>query len=213
MNMAKGTIPIMSIRDTGYGGWLIFLTLVALMVGIVWLAPAEKTLGDTIRLVYVHVAFTRSGMMGFYTAGILGLMIALTNNKRLQSLTQTIAWVAFVLFVIGGLFSVFAQQASWGGQLLAEPRNRTSLSIVAVAVIILIVNMGIPWIRVRGLLYALLAGYVAWIIPRTPVVLHPSDAVSSSPSVWFRITFPVLTVIAFLLGIWVVWYYERSKVT
>ncbi len=185
--------------------------LVAFFSAVVMLAPAEKTLGETIRYVYAHVAFTRAGMAGFYVAGVMGLFVALTDNERLQSWTQTICGVAFALFVFGGIFSIFAQRASWGGVPLAEPRIRTSMSAVAVAIIVLLLNSWIPWIRLRGLLYVALAVYIAWAIPRTPLVLHPADAGSSSASPWIRLTFPVLTALALLMGMWLVWYLERPK--
>ncbi|MEJ2753926.1 MAG: hypothetical protein P8169_14820, partial [Chloroflexota bacterium] len=66
-----------------------------------------------------------------------------------------------------------------------------------------------PWIRVRGLLYTALALYIAWAIPNTPLVLHPQDAVGTSPSLWIRLTFPTLTVLAMLIGLWFVTYIKR----
>ena len=194
-----------------YLRWLILLLLLALFFAVVVLAPLEKTLGETIRLVYAHVAFTRAGMFGFYLCGFLGLIILLTSSHKLQSWTQAIGWVSFALFVMGGIFSVFAQQASWGGVPLAEPRVRSSMIMTAVAVIVLLLNEWLPWIRVRGLLYVALAGYIAWVIPQTPLVLHPQNAGGSSPSIWIRLTFPVLTALAMLLGVWIVTYLKRSE--
>ena len=186
--------------------WLVPAGISITFVAIVFLAPAEKTLGETIRFVYVHVALTRAGMYGFYIAGLLGVVIALSGRARLSDWTGLIAWVAFGLFLAGGVASLFAQQRSWGGMLLAEPRNRTTLSVLAVGVIVLIVAGWTPWIRLRGLLYAGLAGYVAWIIPRTPLVLHPANAAESSTSPAIRLAFPLLTGLAFAFGVWLVWY-------
>ena len=143
--------------------WLVLALLLALFIAVVFVAPLEKTLGETIRLVYVHAALTRAGMVGFYICGLLGLIIAITNHAKLQSWTQTAAWVSFGLFVLGGIFSIFAPQASWGGVPLAEPRVRMSMTMTAIIVIVLLVNEWIPWVRVRGLLYVGIAGYIAWI--------------------------------------------------
>jgi hypothetical protein len=186
--------------------WLVPVGIAIAFAAIVFLAPAEKTLGETIRFVYVHVALTRAGMYGFYIAGLLGILVAVSGRARLGEWTGLIAWVAFGLFLAGGLASLFAQQRSWGGMLLAEPRNQTTLSVLAVGVIVLIVAGWIPWLRVRGLLYVGLAGYVAWIIPRTPLVLHPANAAGSSTSPAIRLAFPLLTGLAFLFGAWLVWY-------
>jgi hypothetical protein len=196
-------------QNNRYLRWLVLILLLALFIAVVFLAPLEKTLGETIRLVYVHAAFTRAGMLGFYLCGVLGLVIVVTDNARLQSWTQLAAWVSFALFVLGGIFSVFAQQASWGGVPFAEPRVRMSMTMTAVIVIILLVNEWIPWIRVRGLLYVAIAWYIAWVLPRTPLVLHPENAGGTSPSTWIRLAFPALTALAMLLGLWFVMYLKR----
>ena len=207
----EGTILLMLDSRNHLLRWLVLALLLALFVVVVFLAPLEKTLGETIRLVYVHAAFTRAGMIGFYICGLLGLIISVTNNAKIQSWTQTAAWVSFALFVLGGIFSVFAQQASWGGVPLAEPRVRMSMTMTAVIVIILLVNEWIPWIRLRGLLYVAIAGYIAWVLPRTPLVLHPENAAGSSPSTWIRLAFPLLTALALALGLWFVMYLKRPE--
>jgi hypothetical protein len=192
-----------------YLTWLVPALLLVLFITILLMAPLEKTLGETIRLVYAHAAFTRAGMLGIYASGLLGLLVATTANERLQSWSQTVAWVSFALFVIGGIFSIFAQRASWGGVALAEPRMRTSLTVTAVIVIVLLLNSWIPWIRLRGLLYTALALYIAWAIPNTPLILHPQNAVGTSPSLWIRLTFPALTTLALLMGLWFVTFIKR----
>jgi hypothetical protein len=192
--------------------WLALGLMVILFCAIVLIAPPERSLGETIRLVYSHVAFTRAGIVGFYAAGVLGLVVMISGRHDFQQWTQIIVWVALGLFLVGGLFSVLAQRASWGGVTLAEPSNRTSLSIVAVAAIVLVAGSWMGRVRLQGALYTLLAGYVAWILPRTPLVLHPENAGGSSPSLWIRYTFPVLTVLALLIGIWWVLYLGRHEI-
>jgi hypothetical protein len=190
---------------------LALLILVVLFVVLVVIAPPEKLLGDAIRYVYVHVALTRAGMWGFYLAGLLGLIVTISARAGLQHWVKIVTWVAFALFLAGGIGSVFAQQASWGGLLLEEPRNRSSLSVMAVTLIVLLINDWIPWLRMRGVLYVLLAGYVAWIIPRAPLVFHPANAVGSSPSPAIRWSFLILTLLASLIGVWFIWYWGRAQ--
>ena len=45
----------------------------ALAALLLWLAPAEQTLGSGITSVYVHVALTWTGMTGLIIAAVLGL--------------------------------------------------------------------------------------------------------------------------------------------
>lgn len=191
--------------------WLLLALIVVAAALIVWLAPAEQTIGQAIKYVYVHVALTRAGMYGFYLAGLLGLAIALTANASWQRWTQIVAWVAFILFLAGGIVSLLAEQFTWGGIPWSEPRNVTTLNVIAFALVVLIANAWLPWLRIRGLLYTVLAGYVAWVIPRTPLVLHPEDPVSTSSSAAIQWTFMGLTLLALLLGIWLVWYWIGSS--
>jgi hypothetical protein len=190
---------------------LALTVLIITFVALALLAPPEKSLGEAIRYVYVHVALTRAGMWGFYLAGMLGIVLVLIASDRLQYWTQVLTWVAFALFFAGGIGSIFAQQVSWGGLLLEEPRNRSSLGVMAVALIVLVINNWIPWVRVRGLLYVALAAYVVWTIPRTPLVFHPANAVGSSPSTAIRWAFLILTLLACLIGAWFTWYFGRSR--
>ncbi len=191
--------------------WLGLAVLIIAFVLLALLAPPEKSLGEAIRYVYVHVALTRAGMWGIYLAGFLGLVVAVTARSGLQHWTQVLTWVSFALFFAGGVGSVFAQQASWGGLLLEEPRNRSSISVIAVTLIVLVINNWIPWIRIRGLLYIALALYTAWIIPSTPLVFHPANAVGSSPSAAIRLSFLALTILACLIGAWFLWYFGRPR--
>jgi len=189
--------------------WLFLVALIIAFLSLVFLAPAEKILGEAIRYVYVHVALTKAGMWGLYLSGLLGVLILITGRSKLQSWTQLVAWVSFALFLAGGIVSVFAGYASWGGFPLDEPRNRAMFSVIAMTLIVLIANNWLPWIRVRGFLYVLLAGYVLWIIPNTPLVLHPGDAGGTSPSATIRWVFLLLPLLAFLIGAWFVWFFGQ----
>jgi hypothetical protein len=199
----------MRIPNASRWAWLLLSLFVILFVALVLMAPPEKLLGEAIRYVYVHVALTRAGMWGFYLAGLLGLVVVLTSRDSLQHWVQVLTWVSFAFFLAGGIGSIFAQQFSWGGLLLEEPRNRTSLSVIAVALIVLLLNGWIPWIRIRGLLYSVLAVFTAWIIPSTPLVFHPANAIGSSPSELIRWAFLALTLLACLIGTWFVWFWGR----
>jgi hypothetical protein len=196
-------------RQASRWAWLVLFGAVIAFVILVMIAPPEKLLGEAIRYVYVHVAFTRAGMWGFYLAGLLGLIMALSGKLHLQRWIKVLGWVSFALFLAGGIGSIFAQQFSWGGLLLEEPRNRSSLSVMAVALIVLLVYDWVPWMRARGLLYVILAAYTAWIIPTTPLVFHPANAIGSSPSAAIRWAFLALTLLACLIGAWFVWYWGR----
>ena len=63
--------------------WVIPAVLLALMALLVWVAPIEQSLGQGIKIVYVHVGLIWAGMLGFALNGLLGLVIAVTGSKKL----------------------------------------------------------------------------------------------------------------------------------
>ena len=50
--------------------------LCAVLAGLVlWAMPAEKTIGQVIKIVYLHGALSRAGMIGFIAAGLLVILV------------------------------------------------------------------------------------------------------------------------------------------
>lgn len=52
------------------GGWWVPVGLVLLTLVLAWLSPSEKTLGDKIKLVFLHGALTWVGMLLYTIAGV-----------------------------------------------------------------------------------------------------------------------------------------------
>lgn len=189
--------------------WLVLAGIVGVAAVVVVLAPAEQTIGTAIKYVYVHVALTRAGMWGLYLAGILGVVVLVNGRGVWRRWAHIVGWVALGLFIAGGLVSLLAEQATWGGIPWGEPRNVTTLNVIALGLAVLIVANWLPWPRVAGALYLGLALYVAWVIPRTELVLHPDDPISGSSSLLIPLTFGGLTLLAVALGGWLVWQWSH----
>lgn len=198
-------------RNTQTLSWL-FLGLILLAAGaLVWLAPAEQTLGEGIRIVYIHVALIWVGMAGLLLNGLVGLAVVVSGSPKLQSWMQTIGWVAWAIFTAGVGTSLLASLVNWGAVFWREPRIVSGLNMAAVALIIQILMGWLPWRRWRGLLAALLAIILVWSTWSAPLILHPSGAVQSSTSSPIRLTFFGLSFLFLLVGMWAVWYLRQTK--
>ncbi len=191
--------------------WLILALILLAGFAIVLTSPAEQTIGNAIKFVYVHVAFTRAGMLGFYLTGAVGLLVAFSGSWKWQSWASKVGWVALGLFTIGFLISILAQRSTWGGIAWNEPRNHMTFNILALSIIVLILGDWLPWVRLRGFLYATLGGYVAWNVRATPLVLHPADPIGTSSSAAIQWTFLLLTWLCVALGAWIVWYWHSHR--
>jgi hypothetical protein len=179
--------------------------LLALAVVTVWVSPAERTLGDAMRAVYVHVALTWAGMLGLAVAALLGLGVLVTGRHTWAAWLQAVTVVALGLLLMGTVTSAVAAYQTWGGGFADEPRAQTALRILAVAVIITVGGSWLPWLRVRGALAAGLLAYSAFALRATPLLLHPRNPIATSPSSAIQATFAVLFVIFALLGVWAAW--------
>lgn len=66
------------------------LTLVVVLSLVVAFAPEERTLGDGIRWVYLHVGLVWAGGLGLGMAGVLGLLALATERS------DAAAWATIV---------------------------------------------------------------------------------------------------------------------
>lgn len=191
--------------------WLVLGGIIFLAAVVLWLAPAEQTLGSGITSVYVHVALTWTGMTGLIIAAVLGLGAALFGRPGLQDWGHVIGWVGLGMFAAGLLVSALAAGINWGNVFWQEPRFNSALQILAVGLIVQIVNSLSLSYRLRGLLQALPAVLLVWLTTITPLVLHPGNAARTSPSAAIRFTFFGLFVLCCLAGIWIVMAIMRRR--
>lgn len=184
------------------------LLAVVLVAGalIVVFSPAERTLGQVVKIIYVHVALSRAGAVGFVLAALLGLGVLIRPGDRLTWWMRTLGWAGLILFGTGFVVSGAAQIMSWGGLTLSEPRVAAGANVLAVAIIAQIAGMLLSWPRLAALLHILVAGFQLWSTFNTPNVLHPSGAISSSGSAAIHLANNGLLALAVLLGAWLVWF-------
>lgn len=186
--------------------WGILALLLAAMIVVVALAPAEQSLGSGIKVVYVHVALIWTGMALMLVNGLVGLAEVALARPFLARWRQVIGGVALGVFIVGVVVSLWAEQVNWGGVLWREPRNLAVFNVTAVAIIVQVLASWLPKWRWRGLFATGLAAYLLWEIPRTPLVMHPSDPVRTSNSMGIQATFYSLFVLCLGTAVWLIWY-------
>jgi len=193
--------------------WILLSSLIILAALLLWLAPAERTLGSGIKVVYLHVAFIWTGMTGLALLGLLGLGILLSANRTLQAWTHTLGWVALGFFIAGIGMSMVAAQVNWGGIFWSEPRYTAMFQVVALTLIVQIITAWPIWIRLKGLLDLLLAAYLTWSVFNTPLVLHPRNPVQTSTSLAIQASFVGLFLLSSFVAAWLVLHLQRDQQT
>jgi hypothetical protein len=191
--------------------WLVLAGMAALGAVILWLAPAEQTLGSGITSVYVHVALTWTGMTGLVVAAGLGLAAAVLGRPGAHAWAHSAGWVGLGAFAAGLVMSALAAGINWGNVFWQEPRFNSAFQVLAVGLIVqFATSLGVDY-RLRGVLQAIPALVLVWLTMITPLVLHPANAARNSPSAAIRFTFFGLYIVCCLAGAWITLALRRTQ--
>ena len=171
---------------------------------IVLAAPAEATLGEGIRSVYVHVGFTWAGMAGLYLAGGVGVVAAFWPNLTLVRWMRSVGIVGLSFFAAGTAVSLYAQQVNWGAISWVEPITVSMLRFTAVGIIVHILLSWPIGVRIKGGLSLALAALHVWSVDNTALILHPQDPIGTSAATGIRDTFGAVFVVSLFLAAWLV---------
>lgn len=191
--------------------WVFPVLVVVAATIVVVLAPAERTLGQAIRIVYVHVALTWTGLFGIGLGAVLGVLVLLTNRPALARWRTAVGDVALAFFGLSVLSSMLAAQLTWGAVFWSEPRMQAALSVIAVGVILRVIAAWAATPRFGALAQIALAAFVALYLPRTPLVLHPGRAALTTPSAAIAATFVVLWTFSMALAAWIAWVVAQRR--
>lgn len=182
--------------------WSLPLALVAVGAAVVCLGPTERTLGEGIRWVYVHVALVWAGSLALTLAGIGGVAV-LASGRATGAAWVRAAWHAgLVVFALGIAFSMVAARINWGAVFLAEPRMAAALRFLALAAIVAVIGTWVTRPRVTGALAAATLMLLAWDVGGAQLVMHPRDPVRTATSVAIQGTFALSFAIAVALTAW-----------
>ncbi len=181
------------------------LTVAAVLVLII---PGERTLGDGLRIVFIHAALIQTGAIGLIGAGLLGLAAAFSGREGAAGWARTVGAVALTFYFGGIATSLIAAQINWGGLGLDEPRMAAGLRTLAVAAIVQVLAAWLPASeagrRLDGLLRAALATFLVWATASAPLVLHPRNPIGASPSLAIQASFYALLATTLLAAGWVI---------
>lgn len=182
--------------------WSIPLVLTGLGIALVSLAPVERTLGEGIRWVYIHVALVWAGTLALGVAGVGGLVVLVLGRPTAARWVRATWRAGLVAFALGIAFSMVAARVNWGAVFLAEPRMAASLRFLAVAVIMEVTATWIQRPRVTGGLASAAFALLLWDVGGAQVIMHPRDPIRTASSAAIQWTFVLGFAIATALAIW-----------
>ncbi len=184
--------------------WIVFSVLLALIALVVWQSPAERTLGNKIKVVYVHVALTWTGIVGFTLMGVTGIATAMQQSSQLLVWSRRLGWLAWGFYLAGHVVSLWAMELTWGSVSWEEPKTIMALLIIGVALVAFALIDGLNSLRTQGIVYATLAIFVH-ASRQTPLILHPGNAIREGTSSSIQSTSYLLFGLFCIMGSWLLW--------
>jgi len=171
---------------------LLLLVLVATAVLLSGLAPKDRVLGSSLRIVYFHGAWVWAALLAFAAAALSGLFGFVLNRQRLHAWSVGMARSATVFWLTSLLLSLAAMQSSWNGLYLAEPRWRLGVRFGVAALLLQVAVAMLHRTRLGSGLAIAFFGLLTAALLTTPAVMHPSSPVFSSESIAMRASFLAL---------------------
>ena len=167
-------------------------SLAALAVAIVLvavLAPADRILGDAVKMVYVHGAIVRVVLLTFVLAGLSGIGYQLFDRPAMLAWSMALERASLVLWTVYLAVSVVTTLQSWGAIAWFEPRWIASIQITGVAVIAYGLGALMKNDRLSAALNAAVAALLLFLLSRAQLVLHPLDPIAASTDVAIKFAY------------------------
>lgn len=185
--------------------------LLALLALLLILSPAERQLGNLIKVIYLHGALARVGLYGLMLAGLLALVYLVRPKPALLCWSNAVQVAAMIVFIVHFALSVIPTRATWGVWIaFDEPRTRMTLQIVGVGLLVMVVRHLIDDRRFSAVANALLGAAVLLLNLRTGVLRHPLNPIGESTSPTIQLFYAgILLTCAALTGLLAWWLAQR----
>jgi hypothetical protein len=118
----------------------LFIATVIVIALLALFGPEEKSLGASVRIVYLHGAWVLAAELAFMAAGLAGLIALITRRENIHNWSAALGRTGIFFWVTYLPLSLWAMQSNWNGLFLAEPRFRLA-AIFAVTGIFLQVGL------------------------------------------------------------------------
>ncbi len=195
--------------------WPLLAGLGLVLLALLWLSPAERTLGQIVKLVYLHGALVRTAMV-FFTISLPVNLVALFGGRNAWlAWGKALTWTAVTIWLFHTLFSTITTYAAWGVFIAwFEPRTRFTFTVAAVGLLIIVIAHLVGDDRFSALAFVLLAGLTLALAPRLGAVQHPLDAIGSSSSNAIRAYYTAIWVVSLMMGgLLAIWLESRLAYT
>jgi hypothetical protein len=114
---------------------LFFATVIVIAL-LALFGPEERSLGASVRIVYLHGAWVLAAELAYVAAGLAGLLGLITRRAHFHSWSAALGRTGIFFWVTYLPLSLWAMQSNWNGLFLAEPRFRLALIFAVTGVLL-----------------------------------------------------------------------------
>jgi hypothetical protein len=180
---------------------LLFIILVIIILGISSLGPSEQTLGENVRLVYLHGAWVWTALFGFVASAAIGIIGFILSKDELHHWSISLGRSGMVFWITYLPLSLWTMQLNWNGLFLDEPRWRVAIDFAIVGILLQIAIVIFQRPRWGSLVNIGFISVLAFVLTQTDQVMHPNSPIASSDSVTIQGFFGILTVLCITAGL------------
>lgn len=178
-----------TIKYSAYKLILPFAIFLIILMAVMMLIPGENTLGPAVRYVYLHVALSFTGTIGFGLMAVTGILILILGKESMFNLMLSLGWVSTGAYIAGVLISMISASLAWGSVSLSEPYMIMSIQVILAAMVVQISYLLIPWTKLKAVMSLLPIIFLLWLTNTTRLILHPSSPIRDSSSSVIKLSF------------------------
>jgi hypothetical protein len=178
---------------------LFFLTVIVIAL-LALLGPEEKSLGASVRIVYLHGAWVLTAELAFLAAGLAGLIALTTRREMFHKWSAALGRTGIFFWLTYLPLSLWAMESNWNGLFLSEPRFRLA-AIFAVTGLLLQVGLwiiDIDWVTSLANILFIIVLHV--IFSTAENIMHPPPSPIFSSGNFGIIGFFLLLILLTLLA-------------
>jgi hypothetical protein len=197
--MSSDKVNFSRFINTPISTWGWFSVTILTIAVFTMLGPAEASLGNHVRIVYLHGAWVWASIAAFFIAGASGGIGLLTRKQAFHCWSSAFGRTGLFFWITYLPLSLWAMQSNWNGLFLAEPRWRLAL-VFAIGGLLLQIGLSLAEKPILTSTFNL--GYFILLmvtLQNTANVMHPASPIVSSDA-WriqvFFIGLVLLTIIA-----------------
>lgn len=194
-------MPLSAPPPHRFQGWVTIAVLLALVLLVSAHGPAEQTLGEGVRIVYLHGAMVWTALILLAMSAVAGLAAGLRDAAGLKSWSIGLARAGMTTWVAYLPVSLIAMDLNWNGSYLSEPRWSSAVNIAIAGVL---VQIGVSFLMERRLVGLVNAGFtvgVFYLISSADQVLHPVSPIFGSSARSIQVFTLALLLLCCLAGL------------